>query len=555
MVKRHTHKKTPNQSLQPRIIHNISCFILLVLALLALNASTCPAEVAEPNLNELVAQLDIDTADINDVIAIFGEPMEYVWEGKYFTRDNLPDRYVARYPYGFNIWMYSGRISEVRFESLADDYLFGGRIHVGSSLDEVLEVVGKPRETVRDRPCGWEDGVLYENIDRIPGYCYYQRNDQNVRFFFQDYKVIALYLMGSIEPFEPVSNEPIYVEPNITDPLIVEPNINDSVAELDFESADIDEVIRLFGEPADYFWMGRIYRRDNLPQKYLARYSDGFSIVMDSQGISELRFESANCGYIWRGEIKVGSLLDEVLEIVQEPVEVITGRPNGQVVGVLYRDINGIKGCCYYSPAGQNVKFFFLKNKVVALHLTRDVEYGEPEVSDAVMTESDTAEGETSEPNINERLGQLDFESAGLDEVIRIFGEPMDYFWMNQLYTRDNLPRQYLARYSDGFSVVMDSNGASELRFESADIGYVWRDGIAIGSWLEEALEVAGQPVETIVGEVNEWVDGVLYKDINGQEGLCYYARRDLNVRFFFKDYKVTALYVTGDAQEPEPDG
>ncbi len=158
-----------------------------------------------------------------------------------------------------------------------------------------------------------------------------------------------------------------------------------------------------------------------------------------------------------------------------------------------------------------------------------------------------------AEPNINDSVAELDFESAGLDEVIRLFGEPADYVWSNQLYTRDNLPRQYLARYLNDFKVWISQGRVKELRFKSADIGYVWRGGIEIGSWLDEVLEVAGRPAETIVGEVNEWVDGVLYKDINGQEGFCYYARRDLNVRCFFKDYKVTALYVTGDA--PEPDG
>lgn len=102
MAKNHKHKKTLRQEPQTQVINSIFYLVLLILAILSTIAFECLADAAEPNINELVGRLDIATADINDVISIFGEPMEFVWEGKYFTRDNLPDRYVARYPYGFN---------------------------------------------------------------------------------------------------------------------------------------------------------------------------------------------------------------------------------------------------------------------------------------------------------------------------------------------------------------------------------------------------------------------------------------------------------------------
>jgi len=556
MAKSHPHKKTFRQNQyqipQMQATSNIFYFVVLILAIITFN---CPAEVAEPNLNELVGQLDIETADINDIISIFGEPMEYVWGRKYFTRDNLPDRYVARYPYGFHIWMYSGRISEVRFESLADDYLFRNKIHIGSSLEEVLDVAGQPKKAVRDLPCDWEDGVLYENIDKVRGYCYYSRPDQNVRFFFSDYKVTALYLLGTAEsqnikvPAEPVTDIEA-TEPDIAESAAIEPNINERVAGLDFETADIDEVIRIFGEPADYFRMGKNYRKDDLPEKYLARYPDGFTVVMDSGSVSELRFESASSGYLWREGIRVGSSLDEVLDAADEPAEVVTHQSNDYIKGILYKDINGIKGYCYYSPAEENVKFYFLKNELVALHLTN--EYAASEVSDALTTEPESTEGEITEPNINERLVQLDFEAAGLDEVIRIFGEPMHYFWSNQLYTKDNLPRQYLARYPGGLSIWVHRGMVKEVRFEAADAGYVWRSGIKIGSFLEEVLEAAGPPQQEFIGGPNEWVDGVLYRDINDKKGRCYYSRSDENVRFFFSDYKVSAIYLTGNVGHQE---
>ena len=56
---------------------------------------------------------------------------------------------------------------------------------------------------------------------------------------------------------------------------------------------------------------------------------------------------------------------------------------------------------------------------------------------------------------------------------------------------------------------------------------------------------MVGQPKEIITGKQNEAGDGILYKDIAGRKGFCYYSRFDQNVRFFFTDYKVNALYIT----------
>ena len=56
----------------------------------------------------------------------------------------------------------------------------------------------------------------------------------------------------------------------------------------------------------------------------------------------------------------------------------------------------------------------------------------------------------------------------------------------------------------------------------------------------------------TVAGQPNEYKDGILYKDINGEKGYCYYGREDKNVRLFFWDYKVTAIYVTANNSEAD---
>lgn len=149
--------------------------------------------------------------------------------------------------------------------------------------------------------------------------------------------------------------------------------------------------------------------------------------------------------------------------------------------------------------------------------------------------------------NINDQVAQLDFDTATLDDVIRIFGEPMSYYWGVQTYTKDDLPPVYIAKYPNDFGVVMNDGRVDELRFESPAAGFVFLGSIIVGSSLDEVLTVVGQPTQTIVGQPCQFQDGVLYKDINGTKGYCYYKRADLGVRMFFTYYKVIALYLTSD--------
>jgi hypothetical protein len=142
------------------------------------------------------------------------------------------------------------------------------------------------------------------------------------------------------------------------------------------------------------------------------------------------------------------------------------------------------------------------------------------------------------ESDINAKVAQLDISKATLDDVIRIFGQPEKYFSGGQTFTKDNLPSAYIASYySDNLQIVLTNGKVAELRFEESDIGYVYRGKLRLGSSLEEALEMLGQPK----GEE----DGVLYKDISGQKGHCYYSRKDQGIWLFFLNYKVQAIYLT----------
>jgi serine protease AprX len=150
-----------------------------------------------------------------------------------------------------------------------------------------------------------------------------------------------------------------------------------------------------------------------------------------------------------------------------------------------------------------------------------------------------------AQTDFNAKVAQINIDKATLDDVIRVFGEPQKYIWGNQSFSKDKLPEHFLAFYPNGFHVCFANGRIEELRFEGGDCGYVFADKIRIGSSLDEVIETLGQPKGTVQGKSNAFQDGILYKDINGQKGNCYYARKDKGVRLFFVQNRVIALYVT----------
>jgi hypothetical protein len=150
------------------------------------------------------------------------------------------------------------------------------------------------------------------------------------------------------------------------------------------------------------------------------------------------------------------------------------------------------------------------------------------------------------------KVNQVNINDATVGDIIRILGKPLSYRGIgringNKTLSQDNLPDYYAMEYPNSFWVYINKGKLDEflLGEDCASLGYIFRDKIRIGSSLDEVLDAVGQPVETVVGQPNKWENGVLYKDIDGHKGECYYQRPDQGVRIFFTDYKVTTLGLT----------
>jgi hypothetical protein len=247
----------------------------------------------------------------------------------------------------------------------------------------------------------------------------------------------------------------------------------------------------------------------------------------------EIRHDS-DSPYVYRGALRIGSTLQEALDLLGQPQDVVTGQKNTFKEKVLYKDIEGREGHDYYHRPDQRVRVWFANDKVIAIYMTRsDYSDGGSEPFDAGFASL-----------LAERIARLDIDTAGPDQVRAIFGEPGRYVWGNETFRPDALPDNYIMAYPCSFNVWLQKGRIMEIRHGRAS-EYAYRGKLRIGSTLQEALDLLGAPVETVTGQKNEFKDGVLYWDVDGNEGQGYYHGSDQRVRLFFWEGKVIAIYMT----------
>jgi hypothetical protein len=350
--------------------------LMLSIVLGAMTLTGVHGRFAASDLNTKVAQIDIDKANLDDVVRVFGEPKRYCWgneetgEIEMINKEDLSSRrvYIADYGDGFRIFMLDGRIAELRFEG-ESEYLHQGQLRVGDSLDYVLKVLGEPKETVvgaSRKMISGKDGVLLRDIEGRKGYDYYLRKDKNIRMFFLHDKITALYVIGSGFLNSPEDSRMTTATVAATARLI------DLLPQLDIDNARLDDVIQLFGNPARYIWGEEIIAPEDLPKRkaYVIDYGGGFHILMVQGRIMELRFEH-NSQYVYQGKLRVGDSIDDALIVMGAPRETVVGEKLTFRDGVLYRDIDGQNGYGYYHRADQKLRLFFADDKITAIYVTR----------------------------------------------------------------------------------------------------------------------------------------------------------------------------------------
>jgi hypothetical protein len=165
-----------------------------------------PTVAQGPVPKELAARLDaldIDKATRKAVIEQLGKPSFYALGNDVLDPNKLPNRYAMVYPGSIHVVIMDDRV--LRIAILSPGYLFRGKVQVGSSLDEVLAVLGPPRKTVegtkiQDIMASQEDDVLYKNLDGVEGTCAYQARAKGVMVGLNDGRVSTLVLLPKSQP-------------------------------------------------------------------------------------------------------------------------------------------------------------------------------------------------------------------------------------------------------------------------------------------------------------------------------------------------------------------
>lgn len=159
--------------------------------------------------------------------------------------------------------------------------------------------------------------------------------------------------------------------------------------------------------------------------------------------------------------------------------------------------------------------------------------------------------GKTSKPKteFEEKIAKINLGNCTPEEAVEIFGKPKS----KELCDKDKTGKSYVLKYQDGMSIFVDDKTVQELRFKSpSTFSY---NGIKIGSSLLEVIKIFGRPGKQVKGKSNDYKDNVLYRNINGQKGFCYYGKADKGVRCFFRDNKVDAIYLTASRKTDGSDG
>jgi RNA polymerase sigma factor (sigma-70 family) len=168
----------------------------------------------------------------------------------------------------------------------------------------------------------------------------------------------------------------VVVSQNTAAPRTEEESIDAKIVRLNKKGTTVEEAIQVLGEPQKYAMGTNAFAKDHLPQSYLLGYPRGIEVSIVREKVIELRSLKPGPGFTFRN-LHVGSSLDEVLKEVGQPSKIVAGetlawisnptKPDTSIPGVLYKDLNGIKGFGYYRQPEQHLHFFFKDDKVIGL--------------------------------------------------------------------------------------------------------------------------------------------------------------------------------------------
>jgi len=156
------------------------------------------------------------------------------------------------------------------------------------------------------------------------------------------------------------------------------------------------------------------------------------------------------------------------------------------------------------------------------------------------------------EESIDAKIVWLSKPGTPVGQVIHVLGEPMKYAAGTNTLDKAHLPDGYWMVYSNAVNVLISHGKVKQLGSLRPGPGFSVRGKLRLGSTLAEVLDEVGPPLQTLTAQPGKDIlgvslggyAGVLYRDLDGTKGKDYYWRPDQNLRFLFREDKVTALLI-----------
>ena len=156
----------------------------------------------DQTIDAKIARLTKPGTTVKQAIRVLGEPQNFAAGAQILDPRHLPASYQLVYTNGIQVWILDGTVRELESLQPGPGFSYRGKLRLGSTLAEVQAIVGPPSETLSGQAAepvlgsrlGGFAGVLYQNLDGEPGYGYYWRPDQSVRFILKHDQVTALLL-------------------------------------------------------------------------------------------------------------------------------------------------------------------------------------------------------------------------------------------------------------------------------------------------------------------------------------------------------------------------
>jgi hypothetical protein len=158
----------------------------------------------------------------------------------------------------------------------------------------------------------------------------------------------------------------IYNNKNFTDDYVskIEMKVIQELDDLKCGKTTIKEIEKLYGKPTKILIvkMGNEYFLTYFYGEIQLFFAVNWDILVEKRFF--IGFGLTESKYAYKGKVKIGSSLDDIINFLGSPKKIVNGKPNNYEDDVLYKNIDGYDGWDYICYKSKGIRLFFQENKV-----------------------------------------------------------------------------------------------------------------------------------------------------------------------------------------------